>query len=297
MTGSVTSEMQLRQLKLECETSTCFMLPIEEGFSPLDQFVLLAEFDPTTIPDILAFLRRIAHNPVPLYSNMDGESLESFTIDIKDAIDSVLAEQAVPGTGRTYRGLDTNPQPDPLSDFGTGSGVPPGLMLGTYEPFDFYFDGDYIWRGVKTRSFGYFSFGWWFVAGSVQFEYRMSLNGRQVRFWQELTVPEPWGSFKLGYNDSCCRIDRNRWPDRDCDEHPNPSNSLGTWVRSLRQPDSGYDYVYDSSYALKFFEFEHYMKYRISGSGSDETIWRTVHIGQGPRFECVRGSTQACSFV
>lgn len=246
MTGTVTSERQLKQLQSECESSTCFLLPIEEGLSPLDQFVLLAESDSSVIPEVLDFLTQLAHDPTPLHRKMEGESLETFVADIEDAVASVLAEQVVPGSGRARRGIGHSTDSDPLSDFASGEGLPPGNTLGTHGSWQSYFDGDYVWRGIKTRDFGYFSLAGWDVVAKLQFEYRMSLNGRQVRFWQKITVPQIWGEFKLGYNDSRCRIDRFG-PDRDCDNHPNPSNGLGEWTRSLRQPEGGYDYVYDSS--------------------------------------------------
>ena len=182
----------------------------------------------------------LANNVRQHVTVLPGETEASFLADVENATASLLAESTDPGSGLRHRGLDTTGTQDPLASLSDKSGLLNSGNLG----LESYLTDQFNWRG--THAFRYVlvvrgSSTFSRYVGSIDVTYRMGLNGYQVQFWQEFRANPSSGQLVVADNVSRCRIDLSRRRDRNCDDHPRPSNGYSQWLSYLRQPQYSYE--------------------------------------------------------
>ncbi|MCY3892469.1 MAG: hypothetical protein OXF65_04135 [Acidimicrobiaceae bacterium] len=290
--GAVATAQELGRLGQHCQKSDCLLLFLKDGESAIDALVRRAVDDRDSravVTEILAGLAADVHQHVAV---LPGETEASFLADVENAKAALLAEATDPGSGLRHRGLDEVAAADPLASLLNEPGILSSGSLG----LDSYLTNQFNWRGTHsfryvlvTRGLASFSRR----VGSIDVTYRMGLNGYQVQFTQEFRANPAGSQFVVADNASRCRVDLSRRRDRDCDAHPRPDNDYSRWLSYLRQPEYGYESVYDSSEERKFFEFGHDLRYRIAGFTSR---YRTLWSGQSPRFTCDDDQVYRCVF-
>lgn len=290
--GAIATAQELGQLEQHCRESDCLLLFLKDGESAIDALVRRAVDDRDSRPAVTQILAGLAANVQQHVAVLPGETEASFLADVGNAKAALLAEATDPGSGLQHRGLDEVGAADPLGSLLDEPGTLSSGSLG----LESYLTNQFNWRGahsfryvVVTRGLASFSRR----VGSIDVTYRMGLNGYQVQFTQEFRANPAGSQFVVADNVSRCRVDLSRRFDRDCNAHPRPDDDYSRWLSYLRQPEFGYEPVYDSNDERKFFEFRHELRYRI---GSFTSSYNTLWSGQSHRFACDDDQVYRCAF-
>lgn len=292
MNPTLPAAEELANINQRCELVNCYILAVQDGESVLDALVRLAAEDRVALSGVEELFRDLIAEPDQFLESTTGESRSVLVSDAEDALQAVEAESLIPGSGLSRRGLDPDQQSDPLSGFVGSTGQMPGPAL----PWTTIVDEPYRWHARTEMTIGFVSYFGSYVIGTINATYKMDLNGRETRFRQQFSTASNVGRFKISQNHSRCRIDRTWDFDYNCQNHPRPTQYLGQWRQSLRQPSAGFLPVYDGSYRRKFFEFEHSVAYRWINLNNATSPTMRINTGQSPRFNCDTDTTQVCVF-